>query len=55
MIDKTTITKSRFIENITSAHKGYVYDMPVVRHTLSGFTTFVETPMVFNISNKKII
>ncbi len=48
------IGKSRVYEFTTSMHKGYLYDMPVVRYTLSDYTTGIKTPFVFNISNEQI-
>ncbi len=48
------IGRSKVIDIITSVNKGYFYDMPVTRHTLSNYTTFSKTPMVLNISNTKL-
>ena len=48
------IGKSRVYEFTTSMHKGYLYDMLVIKYTLSDNTTGIKTPFVFNISNSQI-
>lgn len=48
------IGKSRVIDIVTSMHKGYMYDMPISRHTLKSYMTATKTPLILNISNKSI-
>lgn len=48
------IGKSKIYDVCTFNHKGYLYDMPIVRESLSDYTTNIRTPFVFNIANSKI-
>jgi len=48
------IGTSRVVDILTSMNNGYMYDLPTVRHTLKDYTTFSNTPMILNISNKKL-
>lgn len=51
---KNETGKSRVLDITTSVHNGYLYDIPVIRHTLKSYTTFVRNSFVFNISDKQI-
>ena len=48
------IGKSRVYKITTSMHKGYLYDMPVIKYTTSNYMTGLKTSFVLNISNTKI-
>ena len=51
---KNETGKSRIIDITTSMNNGYIYDMPVARHTLKSYTTFIKNTLVLNISDEKI-
>lgn len=53
--DFEELGRARVIDTMTFENAGYLFDMPIVHHTLKSYTTFNRTPLVFNISNDKII